>query len=118
MNPEETFYFRYMDDFLLLTRTRWQLSRGIARLAEYLELSGFECYTDKTQTGRLEYGFDWLGLWFGPDGTTPSNRGLQSHHDRCLQLFEQARSKVFPTKKQNYGCRDTGNYGRKLSTGV
>lgn len=93
MNPDNVFYVRYMDDFLLLTRTRWQLRRGIAQLAEYLELSGFERHPEKTQTGRLESGFDWLGFWFGPDGMTPSPRALQNHHDRCLRLFEQARKR-------------------------
>jgi len=29
LNPDEVFYVRYMDDFLLLTRTRWQLRRGV-----------------------------------------------------------------------------------------
>ncbi|WP_341533681.1 reverse transcriptase domain-containing protein, partial [Serratia marcescens] len=61
LNPDEVFYARYMDDFLLLTRTRWQLRRGIARLADFFDLSGFERHPDKTQTGRLEKGFDWLG---------------------------------------------------------
>lgn len=36
MNPDNVFYVRYMDDFLLLTRTRWQLRRGIAQLAGIL----------------------------------------------------------------------------------
>lgn len=74
MNPDDVFYVRYMDDFLLLTRTRWQLRRGIAQLAQFLELSGFERHPGKTQTGRLENGFDWLGFWFRPDGVTPSAR--------------------------------------------
>lgn len=91
ISPDDVFYVRYMDDFLLLARTRWQLRRGIAQLAKYLELSGFERHPEKTQTGRLENGFDWLGFWFGPDGVTPSPRALQNHHDRCLRLFELAR---------------------------
>ena len=57
---------------------------GIVRLAEYLELNGFEHHPEKTRTGRLE-------VWFGPDGVTPSPRALQNQHDRCLRLFEQVR---------------------------
>ena len=30
-DPEEVYYVRYMDDFLLLTRTRWQLRRGLSQ---------------------------------------------------------------------------------------
>lgn len=88
---DEVFYARYMDDFLLLTRSRWPLRRGIARLAEFFDLSGFERHPDKTQTGRVEKGFDWLGIWFGPEGAAIAPRALNNHRERRLRLFEQAR---------------------------
>lgn len=47
-DSDEVFYARYMDDFLLLNRTRWQLRRGISRLAEFFDLSGFERHPEKT----------------------------------------------------------------------
>jgi hypothetical protein len=52
LNQEDNFYARYMGDFVLLTRTRWQLRRGIVRLADYFDAGGFERHPDKTQTGR------------------------------------------------------------------
>lgn len=58
------FYVRYMDDFLILTRKRWPLRRAIVDLNNYLNLEGFERHPDKTQTGRLERGFDWCGIQF------------------------------------------------------
>ncbi|WP_261161852.1 reverse transcriptase domain-containing protein [Serratia fonticola] len=91
-NRDEIFYVRYMDDFLLLTRTRWQLRRGIGTLASYFDYGGFERHPDKTQTGRVEKGFDWLGIWFGPEGTTLSPRALNNHRDRRLRLYERART--------------------------
>jgi len=91
LNGEDTFYARYMDDFVLLTRTRWQLRRGIARLAEYFDAGGFERHPDKTQTGRIRNGFDWLGIWFGPEGATIAPRALNNHRERRARLFEQAR---------------------------
>jgi hypothetical protein len=57
-----------MDDFLVLTRTRWQLRRCVKRLHEFFDLGGFETHPDKTQLGRIEHGFDWLGVWFTPTG--------------------------------------------------
>ncbi|WP_231748320.1 reverse transcriptase domain-containing protein [Burkholderia sp. ABCPW 14] len=90
-SPHELFYVRYMDDFLLLARSRWTLRRSIARLAEFFNFSGFERHPDKTQTGRLEKGFDWLGVWFGAEGPAISPRALNNHHERCLRLYEQAR---------------------------
>lgn len=96
LSPEEVFYARYMDDFLLLTSTRWQLRRGIARLAEYFDVSGFERHPEKTQTGRIEKGFDWLGVWFGAEGPTISERAITNHRERCVRLFEQARRMKLP----------------------
>lgn len=91
LNQEDHFYARYMDDFVLLTRTRWQLRRGIARLADYFDTGGFERHPDKTQTGRIRNGFDWLGIGFGPEGAAIAPRALNNHRERRARLFEQAR---------------------------
>lgn len=93
LNPDEVYYVRYMDDFLLLTRTRWQLRRGIARLGEFFELSGFERHPDKTQTGKIQKGFDWPGIWYAEDGATIASRALNNHRERRARLYEQARRK-------------------------
>lgn len=90
---EGTFYARYMDDFVLLTRTRWQLRRCVKRLHAFFNLSGFETHPDKTQLGRVEHGFDWLGVWFTPTGTTIAPRALVNHQTRRLRLYEQARQR-------------------------
>ena len=76
---------------MLLTRTRWPLRRGIARLAEYFDTGGFERHPDKTQTGRSQNGFDWPGIGFGAEGATLSPRALNNHRERRARLFEQAR---------------------------
>jgi hypothetical protein len=98
LDPANLFYTRYMDDFLLLTRTRWQLKRCISQLAAFFELSGFERHPDKTQTGRVEKGFDWLGIEYGPDGPALARRSLTRHREHRIRLFEQIRrqGKTFP----------------------
>ncbi|HFF8968838.1 reverse transcriptase domain-containing protein [Serratia marcescens] len=88
---EGTYYARYMDDFVLLARTRWQLRRCIKQLHQYFNLTGFETHPDKTQLGRIEHGFDWLGVWFTPTGTTIAPRALENHRIKRLRLYEQAR---------------------------
>ncbi|ATM75317.1 transposase [Serratia fonticola] len=57
-------YERYMDDFLLLSPTRWPLRRAIARLNGFLADDGFEKHPDKTQIGQIANGYSWLGRWF------------------------------------------------------
>lgn len=60
-------YERYMDDFLVLSAKRWPLKRAIAQLNGYLSDEGFERHPKKTQIGRIENGFSWLGRWFTND---------------------------------------------------
>ncbi|HHK8152450.1 TPA: reverse transcriptase domain-containing protein [Serratia marcescens] len=88
---EGIFYTRYMDDFVLLTRTRWQLRRCVKQLHHYFNLAGFEIHPDKTQLGRIKNGFDWLGVWFLPTGTTIAPRALENYRIKRLRLYEQAR---------------------------
>ncbi|QIC17092.1 transposase [Providencia vermicola] len=95
-NRKGLFYESYMDDFLLLSPTRWPLKRAIADLQGSLALDGFTCHPDKTQMGRIEKGFDWLGQWFTATETTRSPRSLARAKERKiekeqrLRLYEQA----------------------------
>lgn len=86
-----TFYLRYMDDFVMFVRTRWQLRRCVKQLHHYFNLAGFETHPDKTQLGRIEQGFDWLGVWFTPEGTIIAPRALENYRVQRLRLYEQAR---------------------------
>ncbi|EGT3611690.1 transposase [Morganella morganii] len=89
-NVDGIYYARYMDDFLLLTGTRWQLRRCVAQLNESLDVSGFEQHPGKTYIGKTAKGFDWLGAWVerGNHGISP--RSIRLHRERCLRLYEQA----------------------------
>ena len=93
----ESFYVRYMDDFLFLSPRRWPVRRCVQQLRDYFDFAGFECHPDKTQLGRVDKGFDWLGVWFnatGPTGIAP--RAKENHRARRLRLEEQARRKGLP----------------------
>ncbi|ECZ3345904.1 hypothetical protein F7I80_21510 [Salmonella enterica] len=83
-------YVRYMDDFLILSPTRWHLRRAVRMLNRHFAQAGFEQHPDKTFIGRVEKGFDWMGFWFtekGCDGVAP--RALQHFKDRLRRLYEQ-----------------------------
>ncbi|ENZ1993827.1 reverse transcriptase domain-containing protein [Salmonella enterica] len=85
-------YARYMDDFLILSPTRWPLRRAVRMLNRHFAQAGFEQHPDKTFIGRVEKGFDWMGFRFtekGCDGVAP--RALQNIKDRLRQLYERVR---------------------------
>ncbi|BEJ48001.1 hypothetical protein Ri1_06000 [Aeromonas dhakensis] len=84
------YYARYMDDFMILARQRWQLRRAIAHLRAILATMGFELHPDKTRIGRLARGVDWLGGWFNQQGRVGiAPRALQQYRTRSLRLYEQ-----------------------------
>ncbi|WP_320734285.1 reverse transcriptase domain-containing protein [Enterobacter kobei] len=87
---EGVWYARYMDDFLLFTRTRWQLRRSVKRLHEFFDLGGFETHPDKS-LGRIAQAFIRVGVWFTPTGTTIAPRAQDNHRARRARLYEQAR---------------------------
>jgi RNA-directed DNA polymerase len=88
---EEMFYSRYMDDFIFFTKTRWHLRKAIKSLHEFFDLGGIETHPDKTQLGKSEKGFDWLGIWYSPLGPRIAPRALENRREHCARLYEQAR---------------------------
>ncbi|EIB6398035.1 hypothetical protein K9D89_004149 [Salmonella enterica] len=85
-------YARYMDDFLILSPTRWHLRRAVRMLNRHFAQAGFEQHPDKTFIGRVEKGFVRMGFWFtekGCDGVAP--RALQHFKDRLRRLYERVR---------------------------
>lgn len=90
----ELTYARYMDDFIILSPRRWPLRHAVRELNRFFNLSGFEQHPDKTYIGKVEHGFDWLGVQIcnlGVIGISP--RSLDNHRERCRRLYEQARNR-------------------------
>jgi hypothetical protein len=110
-HTEGIYYARYMDDFLFLSERRWPVRRARKQLYEFFHLGGFECHPDKTQMGRVENGFDWLGVWFSDTGATGiAPRALENHRIHRLRLEEQALRRGFTQEAtaervQRYECR-------------
>jgi hypothetical protein len=83
-------YLRYMDDFLILTRTRWQLRRAIATLRQRLGKLDLELHPDKRFIGRTTAGFDFLGYRFHPGRRLrPAAQSLERLLTRSRRLYEQ-----------------------------
>ena len=85
-------YVRFMDDLLILARSRWQLKGAVATMNRWFTAAGLEQHPDKTFIGRVGKGFDWLGYRFGARGlcgiAAPT---LDKFAVKLCRLFEQAR---------------------------
>lgn len=83
-------YARYMDDVIILAKSRWSLRRHTKRLMQWFEEYGFEAHPDKTQIGRTEKGFDWMGAWLTDDGVRDiAPRAKANHREKVRRLYEQ-----------------------------
>ena len=83
-------YVRYMDDFVLLARTRWQLRRAIAEVHAVTGPIGLRMHPDKRFIGSLSRGFDFLGYQFHPGRKLrPSAVSHRRLRERARRLHEQ-----------------------------
>ena len=84
-------YVRYMDDFVLLARTRWQLRRAIAQLHGVLSGLGLRVHRkEQLFIGAATKGFDFLGYRFHPRRKLRASRdSLRRLRVRAHRLHEQ-----------------------------
>lgn len=115
---DEVFYARYMDDFIFFTRTRWHLRRAIRSLHDFFDLGGFDTHPDKTQIGKIEQGFDWLGIWYARDGPRIAPRAEQNHRERLARLYEQARYRKLSGTETEALVREYEARWRRWAVGI
>jgi RNA-directed DNA polymerase len=85
-------YFRYMDDILILAPTRWKLKKAIRVLNETLDELKLEKHPDKTDMGRMEKGFDFLGYHFSPQGLSLAEKTVENFLEKARRINEQSSS--------------------------
>ncbi len=83
------FYVRYMDDILILTKTRWKCRRAVKQLNQAFNQLRLEKHPDKTYIGKIENGFDFLGYHFNGSQLTVARKTVEKHILRLRQLYEQ-----------------------------
>ena len=90
---KENFYARYMDDWVILVKTRGQLRRVVKKMHRIMAQLHFNLAPDKTFIGRISKGFDFLGYRFNAQGIigialTAINKFLNN----MAALYEQGAS--------------------------
>lgn len=85
-------YARFMDDFLIFTRTRHHLRRAVRQLNQQLATLGFIKHPGKTFIGRIRKGTDWMGFWLDDSGiNAPAPRAISNLIQTLRRLYEQTR---------------------------
>lgn len=85
-------YVRFMDDWVILSPNRGRLCRAVATMNRVLSSLGLEQHPDKTFIGRIERGFDFLGVFFNRQGYRVSERALAQLAARGSRLYERGAS--------------------------
>ncbi len=82
-------YMRYMDDILILAKTRWKIKKAIRVLNQtFVELK-LEKHPEKTVIGKIEKGFDFLGYHISPEGLSLAKKTVGNFIERAARLYEQ-----------------------------
>lgn len=95
-------YARYMDDIIILAKSRWQLRKHTRQLKQWFSEYGFEAHPDKTFIGRTDRGFDWMGAWLTHEGVTDiAPRAKANHREKVRRLYERlARVPLWARKRE------------------
>lgn len=84
-------YLRFMDDIIILCKTRWQLRRAVAKLNHFLNAYELEQHPEKTFIGKVAKGFDWLGYSYNDKGLIRlASKTVQHFFSKLHRLYEQA----------------------------
>jgi len=82
-------YVRYMDDWVIITPTRWKLRKAVRLVNQVLNDLQVEQHPDKTFIGRAERGFDFLGYFMKPGSLTVAATTAGKMQERIARLYEQ-----------------------------
>lgn len=83
------FYRRYMDDIVVLAKTRWHLRYAIRAVNQHLNALKLAKAPDKTFIGRIEKRFDFLGYRFGLPRLALAEKTMANAVNKVRQLYEQ-----------------------------
>lgn len=88
-------YIRYMDDWLILTKTRGQLRSLVKEMHRVMQKLKFKLAIDKTYIGRIWNGFDFLGYRFSKQGIVGlAAKTISNFLEKTAKLYEQGASNL------------------------
>ena len=91
LSKRDIFTVRFMDDLLILEKTRWSLRRAIKVVNQHFAQLGLSQHPDKTFIGRIEAGFDFLGYRLTRAGLRLSQATIRRSVEQLSRLYEQER---------------------------
>jgi hypothetical protein len=105
---QDIFYVRYMDDWLVLTKTKTALRKIIKLTHHFMNVLHFQLHPMKTFIGKICQGFNFLAYYMDHQKILPSKETIRRFFERATVLYEQAH---LPRRyKKNLPERDISEY--------
>lgn len=95
------FYARFMDDWIVLTRSKTALRKVIKRTHAIMHDLKFKLHPMKTYIGKISHGFNFLAFYMDHQTILPSKETLRRFSERASALYEQA-----PSHRSRYYTSD------------
>jgi hypothetical protein len=106
------FYARFMDDWVVLTKSKTALRKVIKITHTVLNGLRLMLHPSKTYIGKISHGFNFLGYYMDDQKILPSTETIRRFHERSSALYEplQGNRKVSHRYKRNLHGRDISEY--------
>jgi retron-type reverse transcriptase len=86
----KNFYIRYMDDWVIYTKTRGDLRRLVKKMHAVMAKLQFKLALDKTYIGKISNGFEFLGYCFNQYGLIGlASKTIKNFLEKWTKLYEQ-----------------------------
>ena len=89
MKNSSSFYIRYMNDIIVMSKNKWSFRRNIRKVNRILEGLNLKKAEDKTFIGKIEKGFDFLGFYFSKEGMSISKKAVRKFAKNIVLRLEE-----------------------------
>lgn len=82
------FYARYMDDWVVLTKTKTALRKVIKKTHDVMNTLKFKLHPTKTYIGKISKGFNFLAFYMDLDKILPATETIRRALEHVAALYE------------------------------
>ena len=86
------FYARFMDDWVMLTKSKTALRKVVKSTHKVVNSLKFELHLAKTYIGRISKGFNFLGFYMDDQNILPSKETIKRFLTRATALYEPSQT--------------------------
>lgn len=91
---KDVFYARFMDDWVVLTKSKTALRKVIKRTHQIINSQKLHLHPMKTYIGKIRQGFNFLGYYFDDKKILPAKETIRRFHERAAALYERPQKNI------------------------